>query len=113
MLAATAVAMTRVRDLPDYLVSDNTVAKVGRKELKINEIMEAMPANVKGDDSVSFVSCMLTSGWCASSRSRRPTISSRVGGGSDRMDEEYRHSLLMRKVDSTMSEQQMRPRLHG
>ena len=55
LLAATAVAMTACRDLPDYLVSDNTVAKVGRKELKINEIMEAMPANVKGDDSVSFV----------------------------------------------------------
>ena len=48
LLAATAVAMTACRDLPDYLVSDNTVAKVGRKELKINEIMEAMPANVKG-----------------------------------------------------------------
>ena len=100
LLAATAVAMTACRDLPDYLVSDNTVAKVGRKELKINEIMEAMPANVKGDDSVSFVKLYVDK-WLV--RQLKVEEADDLFSGSeediDRMVEEYRHSLLMRKVD--------------
>ena len=110
LLAATAVAMTACRDLPDYLVSDNTVAKVGRKELKINEIMEAMPANVKGDDSVSFVKLYVDK-WLV--RQLKVEEADDLFSGSeediDRMVEEYRHSLLMRKVDQYYVEQQMSP----
>ena len=55
LLAATAVAMTACRDLPDYLVSDNTVAKVGRKAPKVEATTEAMQGKDKGAADVSLV----------------------------------------------------------
>lgn len=108
LLAAAVVGMTSCRDLPDYLVSDNTVAKVGRKELKTNEIIEAMPANVSGDDSASFVR-LYVERWLV--RQLKVEEADELFSGSeadiDRMVEEYRHSLLMRKVDQYYVEQQM------
>ena len=100
LLAAAVAGMTSCSDLPDYLVSDNTVAKVGRKELKTNEIIEAMPANVSGDDSASFVR-LYVERWLV--RQLKVEEADELFSGSeadiDRMVEEYRHSLLMRKVD--------------
>ena len=108
LLAAAVAGMTSCRDLPDYLVSDNTVAKVGRKELKTNEIIEAMPANVSGDDSASFVR-LYVERWLV--RQLKVEEADELFSGSeadiDRMVEEYRHSLLMRKVDQYYVEQQM------
>lgn len=108
LLAAGAVAMTACRDLPDYLVSDGTVAKVGRKELKISEIVDAMPSNVSGDDSVSFVK-LYVDRWLV--RQLKVEEADDLFSGSeediDRMVEEYRQSLLMRKVDQYYVEQQM------
>lgn len=108
LLAAAVAGMTSCRDMPDYLVSDNTVAKVGRKELKTNEIIEAMPANVSGDDSASFVR-LYVERWLV--RQLKVEEADELFSGSeadiDRMVEEYRHSLLMRKVDQYYVEQQM------
>ncbi len=108
LLAAAVAGMTSCRDLPDYRVSDNTVAKVGRKELKTNEIIEAMPANVSGDDSASFVR-LYVERWLV--RQLKVEEADELFSGSeadiDRMVEEYRHSLLMRKVDQYYVEQQM------
>lgn len=108
LLAVSLAGITSCRDLPDYLVSDNTIAKVGRKELKMNEIVEAMPTNVSGDDSVSFVK-LYVDRWLV--RQLKVEEADELFSGSEadieRMVEEYRHSLLMRKVDQYYVEQQM------
>ena len=54
-LLAAAVSAIACRELPDYLASDATIARVGRKELKYSDIAEAIPANLSGADIVSFV----------------------------------------------------------
>lgn len=55
ILALVALLATvSCRELPDYLVGDDTVARVGRDELTIHEIAEAVPANLTGNDSLSF-----------------------------------------------------------
>ncbi len=108
LLPAAAIAMTACRDLPDYLVSDNTIARVGRNELKIAEVVEAMPTKVTGDDSVSFVR-LYVDRWLV--RQLKVEEADELFSGSeadiDRMVEEYRQSLLMRKVDQYYVEQQM------
>ena len=108
LLAAAVAGMTSCRDLPDYLVSDNTVAKVGRKELKTNEIIEAMPANVSGDDSAAFMQVYVDR-WVRKQLKLQEAdvLFSASAHDIDRMVEEYRHSLLMRKVDQYYVEQQM------
>lgn len=107
LLAASAVVMTSCRDLSS-LVSDNTVAKVGRNELKITEIMDAMPSKVSGDDSVSFVRLYVDK-WLV--RQLKIEEANDLFSGSEedieRMVEEYRQSLLMRKVDQYYVDQQM------
>ena len=52
---AIAVLLSSCRELPDYLVGDNTVARVGREELTTLEISQAVPKNLTGADSIAFV----------------------------------------------------------
>ena len=44
---AIAVLLSSCRELPDYLVGDNTVARVGREELTTLEISQAVPKTLR------------------------------------------------------------------
>ena len=96
------------RELPDYLVGSNTVARVGKKELSITEIKEAMPAGLTGEDSLAF-SQLYIDKWLI--RQLKIEEADQLFSSSEddieRLVEEYRQSLLMRKVDQYYIDEQM------
>ncbi len=100
-LLAAAVSAIACRELPDYLASDATIARVGRKELKYSDIAEAIPANLSGADSVSFVKLYVDK-WFV--RQLKLEEADRLFSGSEK---DYRQSLLMRKVDQYYVDEQM------
>ena len=108
LLAAVTATVVACRELPDYLVSDATIARVGRKELKSGDIAEAIPSNLTGADSVSFVKLYVDK-WLV--RQLKLEEADRLFSGSERdiekMVEDYRQSLLMRKVDQHYVDEQM------
>lgn len=108
LLLAAVVAVSACRELPDYLVSDATVARVGRKELKSSDIAEAIPSNLSGADSVSFVKLYVDK-WLV--RQLKLEEADRLFSGSERdiekLVEDYRQSLLLRKVDQHYVDEQM------
>lgn len=94
------LATTSCRELPDYLVGDDTVARVGRDELTIHEIAEAVPANLTGNDSLSFAK-QYVDRWII--RQLKVEEADRLFSTSEheieRMVEEYRQTLLSSRVD--------------
>lgn len=96
------------QELPDYLVGSNTVARVGKKELSITEIKEAMPAGLIADDSLSFTQQYIDK-WLV--RQLKIEEADQLFSSSEedieRLVEDYRQSLLMRKVDQFYVDKQM------
>ena len=105
---AIALLMTSCRELPDYLVGDNTVARIGRMELTTLEISQAVPKNLTGDDSLAFVKLYIDK-WLI--RQLKIEEADQLFSSSEkdieRLVEDYRQSLLMSKVDQYYVEQQM------
>lgn len=96
------------RELPDYLVSDDTIARVGRKELSINEIDNLMPSNLRGEDSINYVR-QYVDRWVV--RQLKVEEADRLFSSSEReierLVEEYRQTLLSSRVDQYYIEEQM------
>lgn len=107
-ILALVILLTSCRELPDYLVGDNTVARVGRKELTTLEISQAVPQNLKGDDSLAFVKLYIDK-WLI--RQLKIEEADHLFSSSEKdiekLVEDYRQSLLMSKVDQYYVEQQM------
>lgn len=107
-LLTVAISMASCRELPDYLVGDNTVARVGRQELSTMEISQAVPSNLTGDDSLAFVKLYIDK-WLI--RQLKIEEADQLFSSSEKsiekLVEDYRQSLLMSKVDQYYVEQQM------
>ncbi len=107
-LLSAVIAMSACRELPDYLVGSNTVARVGKNELRINEIQEATPSGLTGADSVSFTKLYIDK-WLV--RQLKLEEAERLFSSSEadieRLVEDYRQSLLMRKVDQYYIDEQL------
>ncbi len=107
-LLVAAVIMSACRELPDYLVGSNTVARVGKNELTISEIQNATPAGLTGADSVSFTKLYIEK-WLI--RQLKLEEAERLFSSSEadieRLVEDYRQSLLMRKVDQHYIDEQL------
>ena len=105
---AIAILLSSCRELPDYLVGDNTVARVGRLELTTLEISQAVPKNLTGEDSLAFVKLYIDK-WLI--RQLKIEEANQLFSSSEkdieRLVEDYRQSLLMNKVDQFYVEQQM------
>lgn len=106
-LLAVALSIS-CRELPDYLVGSNTVARVGKRELSTTEIKEAMPAGLTGEDSLAFTQLYIDK-WLI--RQLKIEEADQLFSSSEedieRLVEEYRQSLLMRKVDQYYVDEQM------
>lgn len=100
LLLVVLTSAVSCRELPDYLVGDDTIARVGRNELSINEIGSAIPANLKGEDSVTYVK-QYVDRWIV--RQLKVEEADRLFSTSEheieRMVEEYRQTLLSSRVD--------------
>ena len=98
---------TSCRELPEYLVGDDTIARVGRNELTIADMADVMPANLKGEDSVVFVKQYVDK-WIV--RQLKVEEADRLFSGSEkdieRLVKDYRQSLLTSKVDQYYVDQQ-------
>lgn len=108
---STVFAMSMLascRELPDYLVGSNTVARVGTNELNVSEIRNATPIGLTGDDSISFAKLYIDK-WLV--RQLKLEEAERLFSSSEddieRLVEDYRQSLLMRKVDQHYIDEQL------
>ena len=99
-LCAALLTPISCRELPDYLVGSNTLARVGRNELSITEVKQAIPSNLRGEDSVAFAKHYVDK-WLV--RQLKIEEADELFPGSvndiEKMVEDYRQTLLTGKVD--------------
>ena len=107
-LCAALLALVACRELPDYLVGSNTLARVGRNELSITEVKQAIPSNLKGEDSVAFAKHYVDK-WLV--RQLKIEEADELFPGSvndiEKMVVDYRQTLLTGKVDQYYVEKLM------
>lgn len=98
--AAALLFAAGCQELPNYFVGDNTLARVGRTELYQRDVMQAVPAGMSGVDSVAFVELYIDR-WIKKQLKLREAeqLFSDSAEDIDRQVEEYRQSLLIRKLD--------------
>jgi hypothetical protein len=99
-LCAALLTLISCRELPDYLVGSNTLARVGRNELSITEVKQAIPSNLRGEDSIAFAKHYVDK-WLV--RQLKIEEADELFPGSvndiEKMVEDYRQTLLTGKVD--------------
>lgn len=97
---ALLVFMAGCQELPNYFVGDNTLARVGRTELYLRDVQSAVPPGVSGEDSVAFVDLYIDR-WIKKQLKlgEAEQLFSSSAEDIDRMVEEYRQALLIRKLD--------------
>lgn len=100
--------MVACQELPDYMVGSNTVARVGKKELNISEIQAATPTGLTGADSISFTKLYIDK-WLVRQLKLEEAeqLFSEAETDIERLVEDYRQSLLMRKVDQHHIDEQL------
>lgn len=108
LLLVALLGMTSCRELPDYLVGDDTIARVGRNELTLADMADVMPSNLQGEDSVVYVKQYVDK-WIV--RQLKVEEADRLFSGSEKdiekLVEDYRQSLLTGKVDQYYVDEQM------
>ena len=107
-LCAALLTLISCRELPDYLVGSNTLARVGRNELSITEVKQAIPSNLRGEDSIAFTKHYVDK-WLV--RQLKIEEADELFPGSvndiEKMVEDYRQTLLTGKVDQYYVEKLM------
>ena len=100
-LCTALLTLISCRELPDYLVGSNTLARVGRNELSITEVKQAIPSNLRGEDSIAFAKHYVDK-WLV--RQLKIEEADELFPGSvndiEKMVEDYRQTLLTGKVDN-------------
>ncbi|WP_295939437.1 hypothetical protein [uncultured Alistipes sp.] len=101
-IAAVAVLVLLVgcQELPGYFASDTTLARVGDKQLLIRDVESVVPAGVTGEDSTAFMSVYIDR-WVRKQLKLQEAekLFSATSDDIDKMVEEYRQTLLIRKLD--------------
>lgn len=96
------------RELPDYLMGDDVIARVGGELLTVQDISAVVPSNLKGDDSLSFVK-QYTDKWLV--RQLKVNEADELFSGTEKdiekLVEDYHQTLLTSKVDQYYIDQQM------
>lgn len=93
-------ALAACQELPAYLNKDTLLARAGSKELRLHDVQSVVPAGVTGDDSVAFVG-MYVDRWVRKQLKLQEAgvLFSSSEEDIDRMVEEYRQALLIRKLE--------------
>lgn len=99
-LICVVAMLAACQELPNYFVDDTTVARVGRKELRISDLEQAIPQSLSGADSANVVGAYIDR-WIAKQLKLEEAelIFSASVGDIERKVEEYRQSLLIRKIE--------------
>ena len=104
------MAVVSCRELPDYLLGDDVVARVGRQMLTTEDIAEVLPAGVQGEDSVAYVRNYVDKWLVRQLKIQEASeLFPESGHDIEKLVEEYRWSLLTSRVDQYCIDQQMNP----
>ncbi len=98
--ALFALTLTGCKRLPGYFDSDEILARVGKTELRLRDVSTVVPAGVSGEDSVALVE-MYVNRWVRKQvkLNEAETLFSSSQKDIDKMVEEYRQALLIRKLE--------------
>ncbi len=99
-VAALLLLAAGCRELPHYFAGDALVARAGESSLRQRDVQSAVPAGITGDDSAAFVDVYIDR-WIRRQLKLREaeTLFSSAADDIDRMVEEYRQALLIRKLE--------------
>lgn len=104
------LAAASCQELPDYLLGDDIVARVGNQLLSKEDIAEVLPSGVKGDDSVAYVRSYVDKWLVRQLKIQEAnTLFPDTERNIEKLVREYRHSLLTSRVDQYYIDQQMSP----
>ena len=99
-VAASMLLLAGCRELPRYFASDTTIARAGGKELRMKDVRSVVPQGLSGDDSAAFMQVYVDR-WVVRQLKleEAETLFSSSADDIDRMVEEYRQALLIKKLD--------------
>ena len=88
------------QELPGYFASDTTLARAGGSELKMRDVESVVPKGVTGEDSAAFMKVYIDR-WVRKQLKLQEAeiLFSASADDIDKMVEEYRQALLIRKLD--------------
>ena len=94
------ILLASCHELPDYFAGDKTLAQVGERKLRLSHLETAVPQGMQGEDSIAFVRVYIDR-WVRKQVKLQEAeqLFSESANDIDRMVEEYRQSLLIRKLD--------------
>ena len=99
-LLCLAILLAACQELPNYFVDDTTVARVGRRELRISDLEPVVPQSLSGADSINFVGAYIDR-WIVKQLKLEESelLFSASASDIERKVEEYRQSLLIHKIE--------------
>ena len=97
---ATLLLTAGCQELPVYLDSGKVLARAGKSELRVRDLQAVVPGGLTGEDSVSFVG-MYVDRWVKKQikLQQAENLFSASAEDIESLVEEYRQSLLIRKLD--------------
>ena len=96
----SVVVGTSCRRMPSYLTGEQAVVRVGKSELTASEVASAVPSSLSGEDSTAYAE-LYVDRWVRRMLKVREgeELFSDSADDIERQVEEYRRSLLVRRVD--------------
>ena len=99
-VVAATLFLGGCQELPGYFASDTTLARAGGSELKMRDVESVVPKGVTGEDSAAFMKVYIDR-WVRKQLKLQEAeiLFSASADDIDKMVEEYRQALLIRKLD--------------
>lgn len=99
-MAVCVFLLQACQELPRYFASDTPLATVGDRELKLSEVAASLPEGVSGSDSAAYAKVYIDR-WVRKQLklNEAEQLFSASEADIDRMVEEYRQALLIRKLE--------------
>ena len=100
LAAAALCALAACQEIPRYFASDRTLARAGGRELRLGDVRSSMPEGLSGEDSAAFLRVYIDR-WVRTQLKLEEAeeLFSSSEADIDRMVEEYRQALLIRRLD--------------
>ncbi|WP_298033969.1 hypothetical protein [uncultured Alistipes sp.] len=99
-VVAAVLFLAGCQELPGYFASDTTLARAGGNELRMRDVESVVPKGVTGEDSAAFMK-VYVGRWVRKQLKLQEAeiLFSSSADDIDKMVEEYRQALLIRKLD--------------
>lgn len=97
---AGVLLLAGCQELPRYFAGDETLARAGGKELRLRDVQAVVPQGLTGADSAAFMKVYVDR-WVRKQVKLQEAeiLFSSSAADIDKMVEEYRQALLIRKLD--------------